>query len=127
MYYCSTKFDLQMLINERIRLILKANNLTASQFADKIGVKRSNLSHVLSGRNKPGLEFLAKIIESFPNVNASWLLTGTQRDGEFQEVEEKTTAKATASKTSANKDAEIEKIVVFYKDGTFSSHLPSAQ
>ena len=72
-----------MLINDRVRLIIKANSLTSSEFADKIGVKRSNLSHVLSGRNKPGLEFLAKVIESFPNVNASWLLTGAQAYGDF--------------------------------------------
>jgi transcriptional regulator with XRE-family HTH domain len=116
-----------MLINERIRLILKANNLTASQFADKIGVKRSNLSHVLSGRNKPGLEFLAKIIESFPNVNASWLLTGTQRTGDFQEEVEVTTNNTVEAKASSKTDAEIEKIIVFYKDGSFSSHLPNAQ
>ncbi|MDG1333538.1 MAG: helix-turn-helix transcriptional regulator [Crocinitomicaceae bacterium] len=118
-----------MLINDRIRLILKANNLTSSEFADTIGVKRSNLSHVLSGRNKPGLEFLAKIIEAFPNVNASWLLTGTQRTGDFQEevVDVKPSEKVNAQIGVTTTDSEIEKIVVFYKNGTFSSHLPSAQ
>lgn len=120
-----------MLINDRIRLIIKANSLTSSEFADQIGVKRSNLSHVLSGRNKPGLEFLAKIIESFPNVNASWLLTGMQRTGEFQEEvrnqEIKTAQKSDASPRSIEPNSEIEKIVIFYKDGTFSSHLPTAQ
>ena len=120
-----------MLINDRIRLIIKANSLTSSEFADHIGVKRSNLSHVLSGRNKPGLEFLSKIIESFPNVNASWLLTGVQRTGEFQEEvsnqEINTPPKREASSKSIESNSEIEKIVVFYKDGTFSSHLPTAQ
>jgi len=119
-----------MLISDRIRLILKANSLTSSEFADKIGVKRSNLSHVLSGRNKPGLEFLAKVIESFPNVNASWLLTGSQRNGDFQEeVNEVKVTKTNPSKIvkASNADSEVEKIVVFYKDGTFTSHLPSAQ
>ena len=119
-----------MLINDRIRLILKANNLTSSEFADRIGVKRSNLSHVLSGRNKPGLEFLAKVIESFPNVNASWLLTGTQRTGDFQEetVDRKPrTTDSTKVGAKSNAGSEVEKIVVFYKDGTFTSHLPSAQ
>lgn len=120
-----------MLINDRVRLIIKANSLTSSEFADKIGVKRSNLSHVLSGRNKPGLEFLSKIIDSFPNVNASWLLTGTQRLGTFQEeVVEKTTSESTKENVTSGvsePNSEIEKIVVFYKDGTFSSHLPTAQ
>ena len=120
-----------MLINDRIRLIIKANSLTSSQFADRIGVKRSNLSHVLSGRNRPGLEFLAKIIEAFPNVNASWLLTGIQRAGEFQEeVKAQEVKNVTNKEVSSNSTAtslEIEKIVVFYKDGTFSSHLPTTQ
>lgn len=128
-----------MLINNRVRLIIKANSLTSSEFADKIGVKRSNLSHVLSGRNKPGLEFLSKIIEAFPSVNASWLLTGTQRTGDFQEelVNEKIKFPITSSgEKSTNitppsiqrvEDSEIERIVVFYKDGTFRSHLPSVQ
>lgn len=120
-----------MLINDRVRLIIKANNLSSSEFADRIGVKRSNLSHVLSGRNKPGLEFLAKIIESFPNVNASWLITGAQREGDFlgssSEVkvpEEKQMIPATASAKSSSK---IEKIVLFYADGSFSEHQPTAQ
>lgn len=120
-----------MLINDRVRLIIKANSMTSSEFADKIGVKRSNLSHVLSGRNKPGLEFLSKIIESFPNVNASWLLTGTQRTGDFQEEMAQTIAKtgpsAKAQSTHAVSDTDIDKIVVFYKDGTFSAYEPTAQ
>ncbi len=120
-----------MLINDRVRLIIKANSLTSSEFADQIGVKRSNLSHVLSGRNKPGLEFLAKIIETFPNVNASWLLTGVQRRGELQEEEVENVAKSTQQKAPSSSplesNSEIEKIVVFYKNGTFSSHLPTAQ
>lgn len=112
-----------MLINDRVRLIMKANGLSSSEFADKIDVKRSNLSHVLSGRNKPGTEFLAKIIETFPNVNASWLLTGVQRNGELQEE----TSQRDVSTSSEGTEDSIEKIVVFYKDGTFKVHHPSAQ
>ena len=65
-----------MLIQERLQLILKMHNLTPSAFADKLGVQRSNVSHVISGRNKPSLDFLEKIILNFPRVNAHWLLTG---------------------------------------------------
>ena len=72
-----------MLIQDRVKLIIKANNESSSSFADKIDIKRSNLSHVLSGRNKPSLDFLAKIIDNYPKVNASWLITGTTRDGDF--------------------------------------------
>ena len=51
-----------MSIQERVQLILKMHNLTPSAFADQIGVQRSALSHVLTGRNKPGLDFLEKIL-----------------------------------------------------------------
>ena len=55
-------------INERVRMIINSQNLTASAFADKIGVQRSNVSHVLSGRNKPSFEFIEKLLNAFPNV-----------------------------------------------------------
>ena len=107
-----------MLIQDRIKLIIKANNETPSSFADKIGLKRSNLSHVLSGRNKPSLDFLSKIIENYPKVNASWLVTGTTRDGDFKEEEKK----AVNPSNVANEDLEIERIVVFFKNGSFKSY-----
>ena len=78
-----------MLIQDRIQMIIKANNLTASEFASNIDVKRSNLSHVLSGRNKPSLDFLSKVITAYPNVNASWLLTGETREGVYVAQEAK--------------------------------------
>lgn len=61
---------------ERINLIIKTNNLSASQFADKVGVQRSSVSHVLSGRNKPSLEFIQKVIKKFPGIRTDWLLFG---------------------------------------------------
>ncbi len=61
---------------ERILLILKTKNLTSSQFADKIGVQRSSVSHVLSGRNKPSLEFIQKIFRCYYDISYEWLLTG---------------------------------------------------
>ena len=59
-----------MLINERIKLIMKANRMNAAQFAETIGVKPANLSHILSGRNKPSMDFLEKVLLTFENVNA---------------------------------------------------------
>ncbi len=61
---------------DRIRYIMKLNNLTASKFADEIGVQRSSMSHILSGRNKPSLDFVVKVLERFPNVSPAWLLLG---------------------------------------------------
>jgi len=64
-------------MTERISLILKSKNLSASQFADEIGIQRSSMSHVLSERNKPSLEFIQKILKRFPEINSDWLLFGT--------------------------------------------------
>ncbi len=117
-----------MLIQDRVKLIIKANNLSSSEFADQIGIKRSNLSHVLNGRNKPGLEFLSKVINAFPNVNASWLLTGKQRQGILQEESVDKGIHSTntiESSREANTD-KIDKIVVFYTDGSFKDYSPSA-
>jgi len=102
---------------------MKANQLSASQFADTIGVQRSSLSHVLSGRNKPSLDFLSKIIKHFPKVNASWLITGEVRDGDFK-GEASNAKKKPQIKTV---DGDLEKIVFFYKDGSFREFEPTDQ
>ena len=62
---------------ERVKWTMLHYNLTAAQFADKIGVQRSAVSHVLSGRNKPSLDFLIKIKKTFPDVNFEWLALGS--------------------------------------------------
>lgn len=112
-----------MLIQDRIKLIIKANNESPSSFADKIDIKRSNLSHVLSGRNKPSLDFLSKIISFYPNVNASWLITGVTRDGQFEEEVDR--KEITPEIKELQK--EIEQILVTYTDGSFKSYKPSEQ
>jgi len=50
--------------------------MSPSKFADEIGVQRSSISHILSERNKPSLEFVQKILNTFPEINTDWLLTG---------------------------------------------------
>jgi len=127
-----------MLIQDRVKLIMQSNNESSSSFADKIGIKRSNLSHVLSGRNKPSLDFLEKIINFYPNVNASWLVTGKTRSGEFEasttnviETKELTNASEKESETNpTRKDSgqeEIEKVIVFYKNGNIKEYNYSNQ
>lgn len=60
----------------RIRYILEREQLSPAEFADKISVQRPSVSHVLSGRNKPSFQFIEKILSSFPNINARWLIQG---------------------------------------------------
>jgi transcriptional regulator with XRE-family HTH domain len=61
---------------ERIRQILQSRQLSPTQFADALGVARPIISHVLSGRNKPSLEVVQKIITAFPDLSLPWLLSG---------------------------------------------------
>lgn len=62
---------------ERIKKIMDMKNMSATQFSETIDIQRSSLSHVLSGRNKPSLDFMLKIKTSFPDINLDWLLLGT--------------------------------------------------
>ena len=63
-------------MNERLQQFLSAENLTPAKLADILGVQRSGLSHILSGRNYPSYEFIRTILSKFPNLSADWLLLG---------------------------------------------------
>lgn len=65
-----------MKIKDRLIRIITSEGLTSAAFADSIGVQRSSISHIISGRNKPSLDFLQKILASFPKYNAEWLVMG---------------------------------------------------
>ena len=147
---------------KRLEIILDYYSLNASSFADKIGVQRSSMSHLLSGRNKPSLDFVLKILDVFPDVDLYWILNGK---GSFPKNEEeivnsKTENNVETEKPSApispnenliskdlfsemnktefpekrmaqdknpnlnSEEGEIEKIVFFYKNGTFKVYIP---
>ena len=63
-------------MKERLIQLLDLEQLSPSKFADLIGVQRSSISHIISGRNKPSFDFLQKTLRAFPGLNASWLLLG---------------------------------------------------
>lgn len=63
-------------MKDRINIILEHYKLSSAQFAETIGVQRSSISHIISGRNKPSYDFLVKIIEQFNDLSPEWLLTG---------------------------------------------------
>ena len=75
---------------KRLEKVIHYYGLSASSFAEKIGVQRSSISHILSGRNKPSLEFTMKILSSFPEVDLYWLLNGK---GTFPKQETKSEEK----------------------------------
>lgn len=148
---------------KRLELLLDYYGLNASAFADKIGVQRSSLSHLLSGRNKPSLDFVLKILEFFPEVDLYWILNGkgsfpkntnenenqisapkeisnptpilkNQMTGDLFSQLELTVEKNVSEESKlidnptmpmASNENEIDKIVLFYKNGTFKSYKPS--
>lgn len=61
---------------DRINILLKAKNITARQFAEEIGIQPSGMSHILSGRNNPSLEFIMKVMKRWPEININWLMFG---------------------------------------------------
>lgn len=154
---------------KRLEQLFEVYELTPSTFADKIGVQRSSISHLLSGRNKPSLDFVLKVQDVFPEVELNWLLHGkgnmnqsssptpsksvnlfNQNNTLEQEVitiennkeitiepettstekklevnaHEKTVENKSDTLTDDLTDSTIDKIVIFYKNGTFKSFKP---
>jgi transcriptional regulator with XRE-family HTH domain len=133
-------------MQEQIQEILTRERLSSSQFADKISVQRSSVSHVLSGRNKPGFDFIHKILTAFPEINGDWLITGkgdmykqkTHSEGLFEPRKEilsvdnvvKTDKqpvtmnikKPAKEEIKTPKLREIERVIVFYTDRTFREY-----
>ena len=64
------------MIQERIIELMAYLKLTAGALAERIGVQPSSVSHILSGRNKPSLDFVNKLLVCFPQVNYDWLVNG---------------------------------------------------
>ncbi|WP_297828444.1 helix-turn-helix domain-containing protein [uncultured Methanobrevibacter sp.] len=131
-------------IKDRLAHILRAKNLTASQFAELMKIQASNVSHLLNGRNKPSLDFLMKLKEVFPEYSFDWIILGKkpitinepnpvvsedqqmkfdeveeEKIIEFDEVEEKN-----ANVTQILENQGIERIIVVYKDKTFEILKP---
>ncbi|MBW4361854.1 helix-turn-helix domain-containing protein [Flavobacterium taihuense] len=136
---------------KRLEIILDYYSLNASSFADKIGVQRSSMSHLLSGRNKPSLDFILKIVEFFPDVDLYWILNGkgifpknsveienlntnigitnlesstpidlfSQIPTSKESNDDQTKMKQILTSVKNENCDEIEKIVFFYKNGTF--------
>lgn len=83
--------------------------LKSSALADSIGVNRATISHILSGRNKPSIDFLEKLLNVYPNINANWLISGIGYMQDNMEQKEVLVSK------------KIGKVVVFYDDNSFET------
>lgn len=113
---------------QRLKRVLGHYGFNPSQFADKVGVQRSSVSHVLSGRNRPSLDFVMKVMAAFPEVDLYWLLNGK---GSFPTPAEQQSHKPHSNETVVTKEniqshgKEVKRIVIFYQDGTFEIYNPS--
>jgi len=94
-------------MHNRIKIWIESKGLKSSSFADKIGVNRATISHILSGRNKPSIDFLQKMISSFPDLNLNWIVSGEGFMNTSNETNESLHSK------------KIKKIVVFYDNNSF--------
>jgi transcriptional regulator with XRE-family HTH domain len=63
-------------MKERILEFLRNENKTSAQLAEEIGVQASGISHILSGRNNPSLDFILKMLEKYQFLSTDWLLFG---------------------------------------------------
>ncbi len=134
-------------MTDRILSIIKYFNLSPSDFAEKIGVQRSSISHLISGRNKPSLEFIQKILSGFPEINPEWILSGQGKMlkngiipehgilpfenspvkdlGELQEPVKRESSRTTIrKKTVDTEEKQVEKIIYLFKDKTFREYYP---
>ena len=108
-------------MDKRLQQFLDAENISQAQLADTLGVARAGISHILSGRNKPGFDFIESLALHFPDFNIDWLLTGR---GKMYKNAEETPQNADFEKNSPVTEIvpvprKITKVVIFYDDNTF--------
>ncbi|HSL90709.1 MAG TPA: hypothetical protein VK870_15505 [Ignavibacteriaceae bacterium] len=107
-------------------------SISAGELANLLEVQRSNISHILNGRNMPGAAFIEKLLICFPDLNARWLLTGKgEMKSEVQMLSEPevmpskeivkplTKEQKTDVTDNSKKEKPISKVVLLFEDGTF--------
>jgi transcriptional regulator with XRE-family HTH domain len=122
-------------IVSRIQTVIEHLEMSVSAFADEIGVQRSSMSHLLNGRNKPSLDFVMKLVDTYPEVDLDWLLKGKGSFPVKDDIEddsvpqenhikvENLTKQPIKPESTAFQEPSKEpyKIVMFYDDGTFAT------
>lgn len=115
----------------RLQKILDYYNISAAELSNQIKFNRSTISHLLSGRNKPSLDFVMRVLQKYPEVELYWLLNGK---GSFPSIPKKSISATriepilTSNKHLTNltsnsiSNADVDQIVIFFKDGTFKSY-----
>lgn len=121
---------------KRLQIIMDHYGVSATAFAEKLGINRSTISHLLSGRNKPSLDVVMKVLQTYPEVELYWLLNGTgnfpstpapkltsTKTGLNMSKQVPSQAKAIVPPDSlSNSDKTIDRVVIFFSDGSFKSY-----
>ena len=118
---------------KRLQKILDYYGVSATAFSEEISFNRSTISHLLSGRNKPSLEFVLKVLQKYPEVELYWLLNGkgsfpseSKSDTPPISMVEKNISNNDITKFSEKpilkSDKSIDRIVIFYTDGSFKAY-----
>lgn len=110
-------------MNRRFQTILDLENLSPAQLADRLGVQRSGISHILSGRNKPSFELLQRVVQSFPEISAEWLITGNGKP--LKEQNQAAASGAASSATSGAASGAASSAANSRSSGTTPSTTPS--
>lgn len=110
-------------MNRRFQTILDLENLSPAQLADRLGVQRSGISHILSGRNKPSFELLQRVVQSFPEISAEWLITGNGKP--LKEQNQAAASSATSGAASGATSSATSSAANSRSSGTTPSITPS--
>ena len=111
--------------SEKLKKIISKEGLSASKFAEKIGVQRSSVSHILSGRNKPSLDFVLKIYKSIENIDLEWLLSENTENESHPEHTPPYSSKIDPIKQEGENtitEKSIDRIVIFFNNGSFKTY-----
>lgn len=119
-------------MEQRLQQFLSAENISQSQLADKLGVARASVSHILSGRNKPGFDFIECLAREYPTLNLEWFIMGKGRmyksdsypitlfdSPQVADTEEIQDTPHSDENPEEEPGRHIDRVVVFYSDGTF--------
>jgi len=126
--------ELQDPLTQRMLEFIEASGMSKSEFADAIGLNRSILSHILSGRNKPSLAIVEKMAMTFESLDLYWLLLGTQRESrialpppdpqEMATSKDQPSVQAPLLKPESEATFSSETLLVLHTDGTYLRYTP---
>jgi transcriptional regulator with XRE-family HTH domain len=126
-------------MKDRIKKYIDYKGVSAGDLATVLDVQRSNISHILNGRNMPGALFIEKLLIKFPDLNARWLLTGVGNmlndeeyaiTGQSKLAEENTQPVSPVAANNeivevlneAKEKKKLEKIILLFSDGSFDDY-----